>query len=47
MDKKASLQDTIQELKVYKKKQNAEIDELIVSLQTQAKIEAPSFESKR
>jgi len=40
MDKKASLQDTIQELKVYKKKQNAEIDELIVSLQTQAKIEA-------
>ena len=40
MDKKALLQDTIQELKVYKKKQNAEIDELIVSLQTQAKIEA-------
>ena len=40
MDEKASLQDTIQELKLYKKKQNAEIDELIVSLQTKATIEA-------
>ena len=39
MDKKALL-GTIQELKVYKKKQNAEIDELIVSLQNQATIEA-------
>jgi len=32
MDEKASLQDTIQELKLYKKKQNAEIDELIARL---------------
>jgi ABC-type transporter Mla maintaining outer membrane lipid asymmetry ATPase subunit MlaF len=38
MDRK--LHDTIQELKVFKKKQNAEIDDLIVSLQNQATIGA-------
>ena len=36
MDRK--LHDTIQELKIFKKKQNAEIDDLIVSLQNQATI---------
>jgi len=39
MDKKAHLQDTIQQLEILRKKQNAEIDELIVSLQTQATID--------
>ena len=34
------LRDTIQELKIFKKKQNAEIDDLIVSLQNQATIGA-------
>tara|TARA_B110000261_G_scaffold124108_1_gene138491 strand:+ start:121 stop:372 length:252 start_codon:yes stop_codon:yes gene_type:complete len=38
MDRK--LHDTIQELKIFKKKQNAEIDDLIVSLQNQATIGA-------
>ncbi len=38
MDRK--LHDTIQELKIFKKKQNAEIDHLIVSLQNQATIGA-------
>jgi hypothetical protein len=35
-----NLQDTIQELKIFKKKQNAEIDDLIISLQNQATIRA-------
>ena len=35
-----NLQDTIQELQIFKKKQNAEIDDLIVSLQNQATIGA-------
>jgi len=39
MDKKAHLQDTIQQLEILRKKQNAEIDELIISLQTQATID--------
>ena len=38
MDRK--LHDTIQELKIFKKKQNAEIDDLIISLQNQATIGA-------
>jgi len=38
MDRK--LHDTNQELKIFKKKQNAEIDDLIVSLQNQATIGA-------
>jgi len=38
MDRK--LRDTIQELKIFKKKQNAEINDLIVSLQNQAMIGA-------
>ena len=38
MDRK--LHDTIQELKIFKKKQNAEIDDHIVSLQNQATIGA-------
>ena len=38
MDK--NLQDTIQQLEILKKKQNAEIDDLIVSLQNQATIGA-------
>jgi len=42
MDKKAHLQDTIQQLEILRKKQNAEIDELIVSLQTQATINTES-----
>jgi len=39
MDKKAHLQDTIKQLEILRKKQNAEIDELIVSLRTQATID--------
>jgi len=39
MDKKAHLQDTIQQIEILRKKQNAEIDELVVSLQTQATID--------
>lgn len=35
-----NLRDTIQELQTFKKKQNAEIDDLIVSLQNQATIGA-------
>jgi hypothetical protein len=35
-----NLRDTIQELQIFKKKQNAEIDDLIVSLQNQATIGA-------
>jgi len=35
-----NLRDTIQELKIFKKKQNAEIDDLIISLQNQATIGA-------
>ena len=38
MDK--NLQDTIQQLEILRKKQNAEIDDLIVSLQNQATIGA-------
>jgi len=50
MDK--NLQDTIQQLEILKKKQNAEIDDLIVSLQNQATIGAgtvtkPSIEALR
>jgi len=50
MDK--NLQDTIQQLEILRKKQNAEIDDLIVSLQNQATIGAgtvtkPSIEVLR